>query len=274
VIVQVQDSVQDQVAGLTQGHEENHLQAPIKVDIATLAQAPENWTPQQTLTWAFKTLGTSVAISSAFGAEGMVLIDMASRLHKDFRLFTIDTEFLFPETYNLMDRIEQRYGITIERVFSEFSPEAQERTHGTALWASNPDQCCNLRKVEPLRRKLGSLSAWITSIRRDQTSVRSVARRIEWDSKFGLLKINPIVDWSSKQVWRYIHDHDVPYNELHNQDYPSIGCTHCTRAVKLGEDPRAGRWSGFAKTECGLHAIEPMAQLGEPTASKAAKLGA
>jgi phosphoadenosine phosphosulfate reductase len=211
----------------------------------------EHWSPQRVLTWAFESFGESVAISSAFGVEGMVLIDMASRVRKDFRLFTIDTEFLFPETYNLMDRIEEKYGIAIEKVYPVLSPEEQEHTHGPALWTRDPDRCCSLRKVEPLRRKLSELSAWITSIRRDQTSVRSNAHRIEWDTKFGLVKINPIVDWTSKQVWRYIHDHDVPYNALHNQDYPSIGCTHCTRAVRPGEDPRAGRWSGFAKTECG-----------------------
>jgi len=223
-----------------------------------LQNLAETWSPQHALSWAFQTFGKNVAISSAFGAEGMVLIDMASRISKDFRLFTIDTEFLFPETYNLMDRIEEKYGITIERVYSELSPEEQQRVHGEALWSHNPDLCCNLRKVEPLRQKLGELSAWITSIRRDQTSVRSAAKRIEWDAKFGLVKVNPIVDWTSKQVWRYIHDHDVPYNALHDQEYPSIGCTHCTRAVRLGEDPRAGRWPGFNKTECGLHIIEPL----------------
>jgi phosphoadenosine phosphosulfate reductase len=228
--------------------------------IAEVQAEAESWTPQQVLKWAFDSFGSNVAISSAFGAEGMVLIDMASRVRKDFRLFTIDTEFLFPETYNLMDRIEQKYGISIEKVYSLLSPETQEFTHGDALWARDPDLCCRLRKVEPLRRKLQELSAWITSIRRDQTSARSGAHRIEWDAKFGLVKVNPIVDWTSKQVWRYIHEHDVPYNELHNQDFPSIGCTHCTRAVKPGEDPRAGRWPGFSKTECGLHIIEPAAQ--------------
>jgi phosphoadenosine phosphosulfate reductase len=116
-----------------------------------------------------------------------------------------------------------------------------------------------MRKVEPLRRKLGSLQAWITSIRRDQTAARARAGKIEWDDKFGLVKINPIADWTSKQVWRYIYEHEVPYNALHDQDYPSIGCTHCTRAVRPGEDPRAGRWSGSAKTECGLHIIQPQA---------------
>jgi phosphoadenosine phosphosulfate reductase len=121
-----------------------------------------------------------VAISSAFGAEGMVLIDIASRVRQNFRLFTLDTEFLFPETYNLMDQVEQRYGITIERVYPLLSPEEQERTHGPALWQRNADQCCNMRKVEPLRRKLGELQAWITSIRRDQTAARSGAGKIEW----------------------------------------------------------------------------------------------
>jgi len=114
-----------------------------------------------------------------------------------------------------------------------------------------------LRKVEPLRRKLRELEAWITSIRREQTITRAQAHKLEWDAKFGLVKINPIAHWTSKQVWRYIHDHRVPYNPLHDRSFPSIGCTHCTRAVGPGEDARAGRWPGFAKTECGLHAIEP-----------------
>lgn len=230
----------------------------IKDQIDALQHVAENWSPERVLTWTFETFGAGVAISSAFGAEGMSIIDMASRLRgADFRLFTIDTEFLFPETYNLMDKIEQKYGIAIERVYSVHSPEEQEHIHGAALWTRDPDLCCNLRKVEPLRQKLRELDAWITSIRRDQTSSRAAARKIEWDAKFGLVKINPIADWTSKQVWRYIIDHGVPYNTLHDQDYPSIGCTHCTRSVRPGEDPRTGRWAGFAKTECGLHAIEP-----------------
>src|SRR5208282_4778429 len=228
----------------------------MKNKIAGLQLSAESWSPQQVLAWAFETFGNDVAISSAFGAEGMVLIDMASRVRKDFRLFTIDTEFLFPETYNLIDRIERKYEIKIERVFSLLSQEEQDRVHGTALWARDPDQCCNLRKVEPLRRKLSELAAWITSIRRDQTSFRKNAHKLEWDEKFSLVKVNPIADWSSQQVWRYLHEHSVPYNSLHDQNYPSIGCTYCTRAVRPGEDPRAGRWPGTAKTECGLHVIE------------------
>lgn len=241
----------------SQGMKSRIGKSQIKDQIDELQFVAESWSPGQVLTWAFDTFGSGVAISSAFGAEGMTVIDMASRLGRDFRLFTIDTEFLFPETYNLMDRIEQKYSIAIERVYSLLPPEEQERIHGAALWTRDPDTCCNLRKVEPLRQKLRELDAWITSIRRDQTSSRAAARKIEWDEKFGLVKINPIADWSSREVWRYIHDHDVPYNALHDQDYPSIGCTHCTRSVRPGEDPRTGRWAGFAKTECGLHAIEP-----------------
>jgi phosphoadenosine phosphosulfate reductase len=233
----------------------------VKDKIAEVQLTAESWSPQRVLTWAFETFGNEVAISSAFGAEGMVLIDMASRVRKGFRVFTIDTEFLFPESYSLMDRIQQKYELKIERVFSLFSPEEQERVHGAALWTRDPDQCCNLRKVEPLRRKLSELGAWITSIRRDQTSFREGARKVEWDVKFGLVKVNPIADWTSKQVWRYLHEHGVPYNPLHDQNYPSIGCTHCTRAVRPGEDPRAGRWPGLGKTECGLHIIEPLQPL-------------
>jgi phosphoadenosine phosphosulfate reductase len=217
----------------------------------------EQWSAEQVLTWAFEQFGSDVAISSAFGAEGMTLIDMASRIRPNFRVFTIDTEFLFPETYRLMDQIESRYGVLIEKVYPLLSPGEQERQHGEALWSRDPDRCCNLRKIEPLRRKLSELRAWITAIRRDQTSSRADARKIEWDAKFGLLKINPIADWSAKQVWRYLYENNVPYNPLHDRNFPSIGCTHCTRAVQPGDDPRAGRWSKFAKTECGLHTIEP-----------------
>ncbi len=217
--------------------------------------AAESWTAEQVLRWAFQTFGKDVAISSAFGAEGMVIIDLASRLTKKLRVFTVDTEFFFPETYALMDEVEDRYAITIERVYPLLSPEEQEKSHGAALWARDPDQCCQIRKVEPLRRRLKHLRAWVSSIRREQTVQRANAPKIGWDVKFELIKINPIADWTDKQVWNYIHQHKVPYNRLHDLSYPSIGCTHCTRAIRPGEDPRAGRWSGFSKTECGLHVI-------------------
>ena len=225
------------------------------------AQA-EKWSPEEVLRWAYATFQSDIAMASGLGAEGMVLMDIASRVHRNFRVFTLDTEFLFPETYDLIDRAEKRYGIQIERVFSSLTPEEQEQVHGPALWSRDPDGCCNLRKVEPLKNKLRELRAWITAIRRDQTAARGSARKLEWDAKFQLVKVNPIADWTSAMVWSYIRRHEVPYNPLHDRNYPSIGCTHCTRATQAGEDARAGRWSGFNKTECGLHMPEP--QLAAP----------
>jgi phosphoadenosine phosphosulfate reductase len=213
----------------------------------------ESWNAEQVLQWAFKAFGSGVEMASGFGAEGMALIDMAARQNLDLRVFTIDTGFLFPETYRLIEQVEHRYGINVERVQPNLTPENQEDLYGSALWTINPDQCCALRKVEPLKDKLRGLRAWITAIRRDQTSARANAGKVEWDQKFQLVKINPIADWTTKDVWNYLLAHEVPYNPLHDSNYTSIGCTHCTRAIRPGEDPRAGRWSGFQKTECGLH---------------------
>jgi len=198
--------------------------------------------------------GPKIAIASSFGAEDVVLIHLAAQVRPDFRVFTLDTDFLFPETYALIDEIERRYHINVERTKPRLSPEEQAREFGAALWSRQPDQCCNIRKVLPLTDKLRELDAWVTGIRRDQAPTRANARKLEWDAKFGLVKINPLADWKWEQVWDYIRSHNIPYNPLHDQGYPSIGCTYCTRPVKAGEDQRAGRWSGFQKTECGLHA--------------------
>ncbi len=222
----------------------------------------ESWKPEEVLHWAFANFGDKVSLASGFGVDGMVLIDLAVRINPSLNVFVGDTDFLFPDTYDLIDRVEKRYGIKVERIYSELTPAEQERAHGPALWSRDPDQCCNLRKIEPLRKKLSGLRAWITAIRRDQTLARASARKVEWDEKFGLVKINPIADWTSKMVWNYIYRHNVPYNVLHDRNYPSIGCTHCTRAIVAGEDPRAGRWAGSLKTECGLHApAAPLVQL-------------
>ena len=231
----------------------------MKEQLEKLKVAAEGWKPEEVLRWAFANFGERVAMATGFGVEGMVLLDIAARVNPDLKVFTGDTEFLFAETYDLIDRVEKHYGIKVERIYSALTPEEQERAHGPDLWKRNPDQCCSLRKVEPLKNKLAELSAWITAIRRDQTSVRAAAHKIEWDSKFGLVKINPIADWTKQMVWDYVHKHDVAYNPLHDRNFPSIGCTHCTRAVQPGEDSRAGRWAGFQKTECGLHTTTPLA---------------
>lgn len=230
----------------------------MKQDWQHLKIQSETWKPEEVLRWAFANFGQGVEMASGLGVEGIVLIDIASRLNRDLRVFTLDTEFLFPETYDLIDRVEERYGIKFERIYSALTPEEQERAHGPALWKRDPDQCCDLRKVAPLKKKLSRLDAWITAIRREQTPARAGAGKIEWDEKFQLLKINPIADWTTKQVWNYVFEHDVPYNPLHDQNFPSIGCTHCTRSVRPGEDSRAGRWAGLQKTECGLHVEAPV----------------
>jgi len=228
-----------------------------KEQLERISHSAEQWSPEDVLRWAFTTFQGRVEIASGFGPEGLVLIDIAARVQIDLRVFTLDTDFLFPETYALIEAIEKRYGIKVERLKGVLTPEDQERLHGPALWSRDPDSCCNMRKVEPLRKKLAHLQAWVTSIRREQTVVRARARKIEWDSKFHLVKINPIADWNSARVWRYIGFYDVPFNPLHDLDYPSIGCTHCTRPIQIGEDPRAGRWPGRNKAECGLHVQFP-----------------
>lgn len=225
----------------------------MKHDLEQVKLLAEHWRAEQVLSWAFDTYGENVAIATGMGVEGMVLVDIASRINPDLKVFTGDTEFLFPETYDLIDRVESRYGIKIERIFSQLTPEEQEREYGPRLWARDPDRCCSLRKVEPLRRKLATLDAWVTAIRRNQTPERAGAKKVDWDNKFDLVKINPIADWTTQMVWSYVLKHNVPYNVLHDRNYPSIGCMHCTRAVQPGENPRSGRWSGFGKTECGLH---------------------
>lgn len=225
----------------------------MRADFERVKVLAESWKPEAVLDWAFSTYGDEVALATGMGVEGMALLDMTHRINPRVKVFTGDTEFLFPETYDLIDRVEARYGINIERLYSELTPRDQEAAYGKALWANDPDQCCNLRKVEPLRRRLSTLDAWVTAIRRDQTSARAAIRKIDWDAKFDLVKISPLADWTREKVWSYVLENDVPYNPLHDRNYPSIGCTHCTRAVLPGEDHRAGRWSGSGKVECGLH---------------------
>ena len=217
----------------------------------------ENWTAEQTLHWAYETYGQDVAIASAFGPEGIALIDIAASVWPRLRVFVLDTSFLFPETYQLIEQVEERYGIEVERVLPTLSPEEQARTMGPELWTSDPDLCCRIRKVEPLERKLAQLRAWVTAIRRDQTPARADAKKVEWDPCLRVVKINAIADWTHDMVWSYLRTRHLPYNPLHDRDYPSIGCTHCTRPIRSGEAPRDGRWTGFEKRECGIHSRNP-----------------
>jgi phosphoadenosine phosphosulfate reductase len=239
----------------------------VKPDLDRMRILAESWKPEQVLTWAFATYGENIELATGMGVEGMALLDMAWRINPELKVFTGDTEFLFPETYDLIDRVEERYGIKIEKLYAELTPDEQEREFGPKLWARDPDRCCALRKVEPLRRKLSTLDAWVTAIRRTQTAERAGILKIDWDTKFDLMKISPLADWTREMVWSYIVKNDVPYNALHDLNYPSIGCTHCTRAVRPGEDLRAGRWSGLGKKECGLHTPASSGSLVQLTAA-------
>ncbi|HEY2942639.1 MAG TPA: phosphoadenylyl-sulfate reductase [Vicinamibacteria bacterium] len=229
------------------------------MEIADAAGALEGRSPADVLAWAADRYAPRITFATAFGAEGCVLVDLIARHHLPVDVFTLDTGLLFPETYALWRRLEERYGFTIRAVRPDLSVDAQSTLHGDALWARMPDRCCEIRKVAPLRRALAGFDAWITSIRRDQTRDRSAARVVEWDRRFGLVKVNPLAGWTSDDVQRYVRVHRVPVNPLHAHGYPSIGCMPCTTAVAPGEAPRAGRWRGRGKTECGLHARIPMA---------------
>jgi phosphoadenosine phosphosulfate reductase len=221
--------------------------------LQVLNEAFETQAPQDVLAYAIGTYFPDVVLASSFGAEDVVLIDMVHRLNPKTPILYLDTDFLFKETYSTRDRLIQKYGITLIQVKSLLTPERQAEKFGDKLWERRPDECCNQRKVEPLARALKGYKAWITGIRREQSPTRANAKLVEWDPKFGLVKFNPLAQWKTEDVWTYIKLYEVPYNPLHDQNYPSIGCTYCTRPVQPGEDPRAGRWAGFAKTECGLH---------------------
>ena len=238
------------------------LLAAKKVDWTELNQEFEGQTAQEFLGWALKEFSSDMALASSFGAEDVVLIDILWRLDPKFRVFSLDTGRLHEETYEVMEEIREKYGITIESYFPDAAKvEKLERERGFYSFRRSVEErkeCCGIRKVEPLNRALSSLKAWITGLRRDQGMTRTETDKIEIDTAHGsIFKLNPLADWSEKQVWDYIHENKVPYNKLHDRGFPSIGCSPCTRAIKLGEDIRAGRWWWETpdSKECGLHVI-------------------
>ena len=216
------------------------------------AEELEHATAEQVIRWAVDNF-ESLTFACSFGAEDVVIVDMLQNISPSTAIFYLDTDFHFKETYETRDRMIERYGMEFVKVAPKLTPEEQAAAHGESLWTVDPNACCNIRKVEPLTRILSQYDSWITGIRRDQAPTRANAKKIEYDSKFGLMKFNPIADWTSEEVWQYIRDNDIIYNPLHDQHYPSIGCEQCTRQVMPGEDPRAGRWANSDKTECGLH---------------------
>jgi phosphoadenylyl-sulfate reductase (thioredoxin) len=222
-------------------------------DVEGAARRLEGRAPAEVLAWAAERFAPRVAFATGFGAEGCLIVDLIARHDLAIEVFTLDTGVLFPETYALWRRLEERYGLTIRAVRPALTLSEQAARHGEALWLRDPDRCCGLRKLDPLRQALAGLDAWVSAIRREQTSARAATRVVEWDERFGLVKVNPLVAWSHDLVWAHLWRHHVPVNPLHERGYPSIGCEPCTSPVAPGEDPRAGRWRGRAKTECGLH---------------------
>jgi phosphoadenosine phosphosulfate reductase len=229
------------------------------MDLEVLNRRFEDQSPQSVLEWALDRFHPRIALASSLGAEDVVLIDMLRKINPAARVFTLETGRLHQETYDLMDRMHERYGGIDVYYPDTAAVEEMVRKHGPNLFYRSRDLrrlCCNIRKVEPLNRALMGLDAWITGLRRDQALTRTETPKIEIDSMHGgIAKINPLADQTSDDVWQYIRESDVPYNALHDLGYPSIGCEPCTRAVKLGEDPRAGRWWWEPReaSECGLH---------------------
>jgi phosphoadenosine phosphosulfate reductase len=215
----------------------------------------ESATPQAILRWAVSRFAPRFTFATAFGPEGMVLIHMLAEMAPETPIFNLETGYQFDETLQLRERVKSRYGIEVEFKRPELSVMEYEALHGGPLYKARPDQCCFDRKIKVLQGAIEGMHAWASAIRRDQSPDRAGAPIVGWDQKFGLVKVSPLANWTKGDVWKMITDHEIPYNPLHDRGYPSVGCQPCTRAVLFGEDDRAGRWSGSAKTECGLHSL-------------------
>jgi phosphoadenosine phosphosulfate reductase len=227
-------------------------------EVKRLASEFESVPLTEVLRWLWKKFGERAAIGTSFQGAGLVMIDHALKAGLRFPVFTLDTNLLFPETYDLKARLEKHWGIEIEALQPELNLEQQASEYGAELWKKAPDVCCTLRKVVPLQKKLSQLAVWITGLRRQQSDTREGAQILElyhFDvlRDLYILKANPMATWKRESVWEYIKAHGIPYNPLHDRGYRSIGCQPCTRATDSGENERAGRWTGFDKAECGIH---------------------
>ena len=222
------------------------------LDHEAIADELEGLDAGETLEWMFDQFGQDHYIACSFQKTSSVTAHIATQVNSEARFFYLDTDFLFPETYETRDRLAERLGIEFDR-YHNLTPEEQAAAYGDELWKRDPDSCCGLRKVEPMRRALSSVDCWVAGVRRGDSSSRSKTPKFAWDRKFNLWKLNPLANWTERDVWNYIHEHRLPYNPLHDQGYPSIGCTHCTQPVSPGGSSRDGRWAGLSKTECGIN---------------------
>jgi phosphoadenosine phosphosulfate reductase len=210
----------------------------------------EAMSAEELLLWAAEEFGGKLCLTCSWQRQSSALVHMVSELGLNADVVELDTLVLFPETYATRDQLVAKYDLDLKS-FRPIDPP-------DLLWETDPDRCCGIRKVEPLERALAGYDAWITGIRREQSSTRANAQKVEWSERYGVWKIQPLVDWNSKRVDAYLAVNEIPYNPLHDQGFPSIGCIHCTRPVNAGEDERAGRWAGSNKLECGIHVNAPL----------------
>lgn len=220
------------------------------------SEALEGASPREIIAWAVQHYFPKLTMATAFGPEGCVIIHYLAEVEPRTPVFNLETGYQFPETLALRERILTRYGIAVEYKSAPTTVAEYEAQHDGPVYTNHPDKCCFDRKVTVLRQAAIGMRAWMSGIRRDQSADRARAPIVGWDKKFGLVKISPLANWTKKDVWKLIASQDIPYNSLHDQGYTSIGCWPCTRAVMFGEDERAGRWSGTAKVECGLHTAD------------------
>ncbi len=219
-----------------------------------LADEFESRPAEDVLRWTAERFGPRAVLTCSWQKQSSVLVHMLSEVAPQMRVVEFDTGLLFPETYETREQLIARYPIKFERIEPELTVAQQAEAHGDRLWERDPDSCCGMRKVAPLEQALRGMDAWVTGIRRDQSTTRENARKIEVDERRGVVKVQPLADWTSRDVWRYIWRHGIPYNPLHDHGYPSIGCVPCTASVSGAQsDERAGRWRGTGKIECGLH---------------------
>lgn len=232
----------------------------MQTQIKELQNLVDNKTPEETIQFFLDKFQDKIAFSSSLGAEDQVITDMISKIDKSAKIFTLDTGRVFPETYDLIERTSRKYKMPIQIYFPDAKQvEEMVNDKGINLFfesVENRKLCCHIRKIEPLKRAFKDLDVWICGLRRDQSVTRTDVQVVEWDEANGLIKLNPIVDWTEEQVWDYIKTNKVPYNRLHDKGFPSVGCQPCTRAIEKGEDTRAGRWwwENPETKECGLHA--------------------
>jgi len=218
-------------------------------DISYWQAQLDDASPQKILQWAHDRYGDELVVVTSFQITGIVTLHMLREITDNVQVMTLDTGLLFPETYQLIEDVEEKLDISVQRIKPEISLPDQARQHGSLLWETNPDACCNLRKTVPLRKAMRGYSAWITGLRRDQSPMRVNTPVIDWDERYNMIKLCPFATWTEDMLWTYIEAHELPYNTLHNRGYTSIGCYTCTMAGK----GREGRWQNSSKTECGLH---------------------